>query len=226
MMATDIVSPPHLPHGGSIWYSTRSSAPPPTVSLIPATASVSGLLLEPSASVVSLNSNPPGGAGRVGGGGGGGGGNGGGSGENSSSSTGSSLAAPSASVPFVMSADDEKDAAKALVKARPPFWARISSVLRFSHYSPNGPLVTTYGVGGNAENSNCLYILLTLKVGSPAMLPFLNNPMYVGKGFEMLARLQQTFAPSQKSDLYSNFVGLVYLEQGPSDTVEHVASQI
>ena len=138
--------------------------------------------------------------------------------------------------PFYMSTDEERAAIKALSKEMPvfhggskapsewpSFWSRISSILRFSTYTPGGPLVTT---PENANNSHRLYLLLTLKLGSPADLPFLDNPEYVGHGFEMLARLQQTYAPSQKSDLYSNFVGLVFLEQGPTDSVEYIASRI
>ncbi len=105
----------------------------------------------------------------------------------------------------------------------PPCWSRISSILRYSTYSPRGPLATT---AENAENSNRLYVLLIVKLGSPADLPFLNNPAYDGRGFEMLARLKETYAPSEKGDLYSNFVAVVFLEQGPQDSVEFVASSI
>jgi hypothetical protein len=178
----------------------------------------------------------PGNGGKGGGdsGGGSGGGSGGCSGDTPS---GTSSVPPNEVDPsFSMSADDERDAVKALSKNMsafnggsksqsewPTFWTRISSILRFSTYSPRGPLVTT---SDNAANSNRLYLLLTLKLGPPADLPFLENPTYVGKGFEMLARLKQTYAPSQKGDLYSNFVGLVFLEQGPTDSVEYVVSRI
>jgi hypothetical protein len=151
-------------------------------------------------------------------------------------SSGSSSGTPAAVEPFSMSPDEEKDAVKSVVKALPvfkggtkateewpSFWSRISSILRYSTYSPRGPLATT---AENAENSNRLYVLLIVKLGSPADLPFLNNPAYDGRGFEMLARLKQTYAPSEKGDLYSNFVALVFLEQRPQDSVEFVASRI
>lgn len=45
-------------------------------------------------------------------------------------------------------------------------------------------------------------------------------------GFEMVARLCTTYAPSDMSAMYSNFVSLIYIEMAPSDTVEHYISQI
>jgi hypothetical protein len=103
------------------------------------------------------------------------------------------------------------------------FWAQLSAIMRFPKYSANGPLVTT---PTNAANSNRLANLLTIKVGEPAIRPFFDNPSYVGKGFEMLARLQQTYAPSTKSDRFSNLAKLIFIEQGPQDSLEDVVSKI
>ena len=120
MLATDIVMspPPHRPHGGSLWCSAPSSAPPPTVSVLPATSSVSGLLSEPSASVVSSDSHTIHAGAGVGGGGDGGSSDGSGAAGPLSSSSASSHVPP---MSFTMSAEDEKDAAKALVKAMDVF---------------------------------------------------------------------------------------------------------
>jgi len=241
LMADDLRLPPLLHHGGLSWYSAPPpfGAPPSSVSLHPASASVSGLVTVSSASASTPSSFTPPSSG--GGGGGGGDGDSGGSMDASSSTPASSgggggsgvgdtvvsMEVSSSSKPpipssYTMSEADELDAAKALAKAMevfhggskadkewPTFWSRISSIMRFSHYSPHGPLTTTYGPDGNAANSNRLYILLTLKVGSPALEPFFNNPKFEGKGFEMLARLKQTYAPSETSQVVSRHLAVI-----------------
>ncbi len=103
------------------------------------------------------------------------------------------------------------------------FWAQLYAIMRFPKYSADGPLATT---PSNAANSNWLANLLTIKVGEPATRPFFDNPFYVGKGFEMLARLWQTYAPSTKSDRFSNLAKLIFIEQGPQDSLEDVVSKI
>jgi len=84
-------------------------------------------------------------------------------------------------------------------------------------------MVTT---SANAANSRRLHFLLMVKLKGSAMEPFLNNPEYDAKGFEMVARLCQTYAPSAKSDLYSNFFSLFYLEMGPQESVEQLFGNI
>ena len=132
--------------------------------------------------------------------------------------------------------DDDPDTIKSIIKAITPFnggskaaetwpsfWSKMESILRFSTYAPNGPLVTT---PANAANSNRLANLLTVKVGEPASRPFFNNPAYIGKGFERLARLRQTYAPSERGDRFGNIQGLIFLEQGPQDSLEDTVSKI
>ncbi len=48
----------------------------------------------------------------------------------------------------------------------PGFWSKINIILRFPHFTPDGPLTTT---PLNAANSNRLANLLTLKVGEPIL---------------------------------------------------------
>ncbi len=64
------------------------------------------------------------------------------------------------------------------------------------------------------------------KLVDAALYPFLDNTHFEGWGFEMIARLCQSYAPSKDSDIYSNFLSLFLLEQGPQDSVDHFVSQI
>ena len=65
----------------------------------------------------------------------------------------------------------------------PLFWARLSSIMKLSRYSPLGPdLVTTYGEHGNAGNSNRVHFLLLGKLTDAPMASFYDNPEYDGEG--------------------------------------------
>jgi len=84
-------------------------------------------------------------------------------------------------------------------------------------------MVTT---SADAANSCRLHFLLMVKLKGSAMEPFLNNPDFDSKGFEMVGRLCQTYAPSAKSDLYSNILSLFYLEMGHKESIEQLFGQI
>lgn len=111
----------------------------------------------------------------------------------------------------------------------PMFWTRISSFLTLSQYSPldgaldDGSFCTT---PTNAANSHRLHFLLVCKLKGAAMEPFHDNATYLGKGFEMLGRLRQTYAPTKESDIYANFQSLFSLDMGPKDSLDHFVSQI
>ncbi len=217
--------------------------PPSTVSFWAPVLSAMDAFSAPTTSIVCEALSPP----STLGGGGDGSSNGGGDGGSGSSGVGgltSSLASASTAPPpslaslatSPLSLDKEEALTKALIKAIkiflggskaeaewPLFWAQLCSIIRFPKYSANGPLVTT---AANSANSNRLANLLTIKVGEPAIRPFFNNQSYVGKGFEMLARLCQTYAPSTMGDRFSNLAKLIFLEQGPQDSLEDVVSKI
>ncbi len=187
-------APPHV--GAPSWVQAQSAAhsPPIKVSIIPEDTSVSGLASSigstVNASVPSKHDNNGNGGGGSGDGGSGDGGtSGGGTSVPSGVPTLTSASESSSGTvhpPCYMSTEEERTAIKALSKEMPvfhggskapsewpSFWSRISSILRFSTYTPGGPLVTT---PENANNSHRLYLLLTLKLGSPPDLPFLDNP--------------------------------------------------
>lgn len=71
-----------------------------------------------------------------------------------------------------------------------------------------------------------LYLFLVEKLRTPALDTFHNSTPYMGFGFEMLDCLRQTFTLQHKSDIYTNFLGLISLDMGPKDTLDQMVSHI
>jgi hypothetical protein len=111
----------------------------------------------------------------------------------------------------------------------PIFWTCMQSILTLRAYSPldgilpDGEFVTT---AANATSSNALYILLVGKLRSPAVDIVHNNSNFHGRGFELLNRLRQTYAPQGAADIYSNFLSLFSLAMGPKDTVDSIMVEL
>jgi hypothetical protein len=107
----------------------------------------------------------------------------------------------------------------------PIFWTCMQSILTLRAYLPldgllpDGQLVTT---AANAISSNALYILLVGKLRPPAIDIVHNNITLRGRGFELMNRLRQTYAPQGASHIYSNFLSLFSLAMGPKDTVDSI----
>jgi hypothetical protein len=118
-----------------------------------------------------------------------------------------------------MTADEEDRVAASLLKNMPVFgggtkgekdwplfWARLSSIMKLSRYSPLGSdMVTT---SGNAGNSHRLHFLLLSKLTDASMSSFYHNPEFEGKGFETVAHLCQEYAPSKPPMSSSTFRSL------------------
>ena len=136
-----------------------------------------------------------------------------------------------------MTADEEDRVAASLLKNMPVFgggskgekdwplfWARLSSIMKLSRYSPLGSaLVTT---SRNAGNSHRLHFLLLSKLTDATMSSFYHNPEFEGKGFEMVAHLCQEYAPSKASDVFVNLQKLMFMELKAQETIPEFVARI
>jgi hypothetical protein len=68
-------------------------------------------------------------------------------------------------------------------------------------------------------------MLLMCKLKGAALIPFLSTEAYDSPGFEMVAKLQETYAPLKDINIYANIMSLMYLEQA-SDSVDKFTSKI
>ena len=106
----------------------------------------------------------------------------------------------------------------------PAFHAVLFQLLLYTNYSPGVHGFITNG--SNLDQSRRVRTLLMCKLQGPALQPFLHDDSYRDKGFEMIAKLIDTYSPSSNEDIYSNFVGLLNHSQGPTDTLDFFTSEL
>lgn len=144
---------------------------------------------------------------------------------------------PAATSASDLTTEEEDRVAASLIKSMPAFaggsrgekdwplfWARLSSIMKLTRYSPLGSaLITTHE---NAGNSNRLHFLLLSKLTDASMSSFYHNPEFDGKGFEMVAHLCQQYAPSKASDVFVNMQSLMFMEMKVHESIPEFAARI